>query len=125
MRFYWLVLGILAVWRITHLLEAEDGPWDMLARFRLWVGNGSWGRLFDCFYCLSIWIALPFALSLGETLKEKMLLWPAISGGAALLQRATGRIPPPAHYWEDDDDLLRRQEGGGGDGDSGTVGGAG
>ena len=56
--FYWLTLGILAVWRVTHLLQAEDGPWDMVVRFRLWLADGFWGRLLDCFYCLSIWVAL-------------------------------------------------------------------
>ena len=38
MRFYWLVLGALAVWRITHLLAAEDGPWDLVLRLRKAAG---------------------------------------------------------------------------------------
>jgi hypothetical protein len=102
MHFYWLALGILGVWRITHLLQAEDGPWDLVARFRLWLGHGFWGRLLDCFYCLSIWIALPIAAGVGESAGERLLLWPALSGGAALLERATQRIPPPARFYEDD-----------------------
>ncbi len=43
MRFYVVVLGMLAVWRITHLLNAEDGPWKLLVRFRRALGNGFWG----------------------------------------------------------------------------------
>ena len=31
MDLYWLVLGALAVWRLTHLLQAEDGPADLLS----------------------------------------------------------------------------------------------
>ena len=42
MRFYWLALGILAVWRVTHLLHAEDGPWDVLYRLRRRLGDGFW-----------------------------------------------------------------------------------
>ena len=59
MKFYWLVVGMLAVWRVTHLLQAEDGPWDVVVRLRQAVGNGFWGKLLDCFHCLSVWIAAP------------------------------------------------------------------
>ena len=39
MRFYDLILGILGVWRITHLLQAEDGPWDLVVQLRRALGN--------------------------------------------------------------------------------------
>ena len=80
MRFYWLLLGILGVWRIVHLLHAEDGPWNLLAKLRRLAGEGIWGSLLDCFYCLSLWVAAPFAYFLGEGWKERLLLWPALSG---------------------------------------------
>jgi hypothetical protein len=71
MRFYRLLLGILSVWRITHLLQAEDGPWDVVVRLRQRVGQGFWGKLLDCFYCLSVWIADPFAIFLEQRLGER------------------------------------------------------
>ena len=111
MRFYWFVLGALSVWRITHLLQAEDGPWDIVVRLRRSVGDGFLGRLLDCFYCLSLWIALPFACGLGETWKERGLLWLAFSAAASLLERATA--PATAPYLEDEEEhhvLLRRTE---------------
>jgi hypothetical protein len=110
MQFYSLILGILAVWRITHLLQAEDGPGDLFVRLRRAVGNGFWGRLLDCFYCLSLWIAAPFAALLGSETTEKLLLWPALSGAAILLERITA--PKAAPYWkeEDPDVLLHEQE---------------
>lgn len=103
MRFYWLTLAILSVWRITHLLHAEDGPWNLLVRFRRSLGNGLLGHMLDCFYCLSVWIAVPFAWIIGQSWKERLLLWPALSGAAALLQRASTReeATPPAPYFED------------------------
>jgi hypothetical protein len=103
MRFYWLILGVLAVWRITHLLQAEDGPWDLLVRFRRWFGDGALGALLDCFYCLSLWISIPFAWWVGESWKERLLLWPALSGAAILLEKISSRtesIAPPAFYEE-------------------------
>ncbi len=113
MRFYWLILGILGVWRVTHLLNAEDGPWNLLVKFRQSLGSGLLGELFDCFYCLSLWIALPFAWVIGQSWKERLLLWPAISGAAILLQRSRAKLEsaPPAIYLEDKEpsDVLRQE----------------
>ncbi len=116
MVFYWLVLGILGVWRITHLFYAEDGPWDIFVRLRKLAGSGFWGKLLDCFYCLSLWIAVPFALVLGDGWMERIFLWPAFSAGAILLERAISRLQgtTPAPFVEDTEEqnaLLRRQEG--------------
>lgn len=96
---YWFVLGALGVWRITHLFNAEDGPSEVLVRLRRLVGSGFWGKLLDCFYCLSLWVAAPFASVLGNGWRERLLLWPALSGAAILLERAQG--PPAPHYLEE------------------------
>src|SRR3989442_6631016 len=114
MRYYWLILSILCVWRVTHLLQAEDGPWDIMVRFRRRAGSGSFGNLLDCFYCLSVWIAAPFAL-FGESWKERLLLWPALSAGAILLERVTSPEvwTRPAVYTEDPEenhDVMLRKE---------------
>ena len=94
---YRLLLGILSVWRITHLLQAEDGPWDLVVSLRRAAGAGFFGKLMDCFYCLSMWIAAPLAAVLGQTWMEKLLLWPALSGAAILLERVTA---PPTYFHE-------------------------
>jgi len=39
------------------------------------------GRLWTAFYCLSLWIAVPFVIPIGEGSKERILLWPALSAG--------------------------------------------
>lgn len=100
LRSYLLVVAILGVWRITHLLQAEDGPWDFVVRLRAYAGSGGWGTLLDCFYCLSLWIALPFAWLCGEGWIERLLLWPALSAGAILLERVNSglfsRLCPPS-----------------------------
>ena len=110
MRFYWLLLAVLGVWRITHLLAEEDGPWDLVVRLRRRLGEGFWGRLMDCFYCLSVWIAVPFACLLGATWGERLFHWPAISAGAILLERWTRRpeltVPDYTEEEEDADAVL-------------------
>lgn len=111
MQFYWLTLGILAVWRVTHFLNAEDGPADIGVRLRRLAGSSWLGRMLDCFYCLSFWVAAPIALWIGQGLKERALLCFAMSAGAILLERLTTRHEPfpPAPYFEGDDDGLLRE----------------
>ena len=103
MQSYWLAAGVVCCWRITHLLQAEDGPWDLVVRLRRRAGSGFWGKLLDCFYCLSLWVALPIAVWLGDSWAHRLVLWPAVSGGAILLERATARRSeePPAVYYEE------------------------
>ncbi len=111
MRFYVLTLGILAVWRITHLFAAEDGPGEVLARLRRLAGDGFWGRLLDCFYCLSLWAAAPVAWQLAGAVPGDggggwgfaVLLWLSLSAGAILIERLTlalagGAVPMPADH---------------------------
>lgn len=103
MSFYFLALGILGVWRITHLLNQEAGPAELLTRLRKWVGARFFGQLLDCFYCLSLWVALPFAALIGRTWLERFLLWPALSGAAILLEKMSAKRPPSiAGYYEEE-----------------------
>lgn len=80
-------LGTLAVWRLTHLFQAEDGPFDLFFRLRIWLGDGFFGKLMDCFYCLSMWVAAPVAWFLGRDWPERFLLWLALSAAAILIER--------------------------------------
>lgn len=114
MLFYWLLLGILCVWRVTHLLHAEDGPWRLVVRLRQCAGDGFWGELLDCFYCLSLWIAAPLAIVLGSTVRQRALLWPALSAAAILLERFTvaNERAVPAIFFENQENqnVLRSNE---------------
>ena len=115
MRTYGLVIGVLAVWRLTHLINSEDGPWDILYLFRKKVGSGFWDSLIDCFYCLSLWISIPFAYLIGESWRERLILWPALSAGAILLERSTaGRVKEELHVYREDSEIengmLRQEE---------------
>ena len=111
-----LVVAVLATWRVTHLLQAEDGPFDIIVRIRRAAGDGFWGSLLDCFQCLSLWVAAPFAMLAGPTWIERGMLWFALSGGACLLERIHPSAPA-AFYVEDKeqgDGLLRQETSDGG-----------
>jgi hypothetical protein len=100
-----LAIGILGVWRVTHLLHAENGPWNVLERVRQRFSAGFWHTLTECFYCLSLWIAAPIAWAVSGGAREWLLIWPALSAGAILLERFSARHTPvaPAVYFEDEE----------------------
>jgi uncharacterized protein DUF1360 len=106
------ILAALAVWRVTHLLASEDGPGDLVFRLRAKLGSGFFGRLMDCFYCLSLWIAAPFALLVTRQVMSYLLVWLALSGAACLLERVTSE--PSVHNSHTEGDnahaLLRPEE---------------
>lgn len=86
------ILAVLATWRVTHLLATEDGPADLIVKFRALLGQSLAGKLMDCFHCLSLWIAAPAALFVTRRWIDWVLVWLALSGAACLLERL-GREP--------------------------------
>jgi len=86
---WWIrfVLVVLATWRVTHLLAREDGPADIIVRFRAVLGQSIVGKLMDCFNCLSLWVAALAALFVSRRPVEWLFCWLALSGGACLLER--------------------------------------
>ena len=103
MDWFYFITSVLAVWRLTHLLAKEDGPFDVIFLLRQKANNTFFAKLLDCFYCLSIWVALPFGIGLGWSWLEKIVLWFALSGAACLLERATTKNNGPniSKYHED------------------------
>lgn len=81
------VLSALAVWRLTHLLAAEDGPWNIIVSIRRNLGNSIWGTLMDCFNCLSVWISIPFAFYVLDGWLSRTIGCFALSGFASLANR--------------------------------------
>jgi hypothetical protein len=104
---YRFLIATLFTWRLTHLLYAEDGPWDLGLRLRQAAWDKGVGHLLDCFYCLSLWIGLPAALLARSDTVSFLLVWPAVSGAAILLERSTTGEQyrsnvPKAEFKEDD-----------------------
>lgn len=81
-----LLVAVLATWRGARFITREDGPFDLIVRLRRHAGSGSFGQLMDCPYCLSLWLAMPWAPFLADSAVAGVLSWLAISGGAAFLE---------------------------------------
>jgi len=108
-----LILALLATWRVTHLPASEDGPADLIVRFRARLGHGLAGKLMDCFNCLSLWIAAAAALFVSRKPLEWLFTWLALSGGTCLLERMGQEpvvIQPMSQQAEGDTkDVLRSE----------------
>ena len=100
------ILSVLAVWRVTHLLHVEDGPFDIFHRLRVTAGSGLFGKLLDCFYCLSLWVAAPLALLQAASWLERGVLWLALSATAILLQRFADAVAPDRAVYVEAPDLT-------------------
>lgn len=85
------IIVVIVVWRITHLINSEDGPFDLIIKIRKFVGNSFFGKLMDCFYCLSIWIGLLCACYVSKSWQEIILLTFFYSGAAILLEKLTNK----------------------------------
>jgi hypothetical protein len=85
----YLILPIV-VWRLTHLISMEDGPFDLIIRLRKLLGQSFFGKLMDCFYCLSIWIGLAGAFVVTTDWKV-ILLCLFYSGSGLLLEKITNK----------------------------------
>ncbi|WP_150452610.1 DUF1360 domain-containing protein [Arenibacter lacus] len=83
------ILCTLAVWRIGHLLSQEDGPFELVIKFRKRLGQSFLGALLDCFHCVTLWIAIPFTLLLADTWLHGIIIWLALSGAASILFKLT------------------------------------
>jgi hypothetical protein len=61
----------------------------------------------DCFYCVSVWIAAPFAVVVSRRPREAPLIWLALSGAACLLEQASKEREHPSEEKGGEDGLLR------------------
>jgi len=87
-------LSALPVRRVTHFFAEGDGPWGVIAKLRARPGIRMPGRLMDCFYCLSLWIALPLAVFTSSGWLGIAVHWLALSGAASLLERSASGTNP-------------------------------
>lgn len=79
-------LTIFAVWRITSLLYAEQGPFGIFAIFRKFARRFT--RLFQCFWCVSIWVAIPFAVYAGwNDVPHILIYWLGYSGASIIIHQ--------------------------------------
>ncbi len=88
----YVLLAILAVYRVAYLITSEDGPYELATRFRALLGQRNWvGRGFHCVLCVSFWLALIPTLYLERLwalpAADVFLLWLGIAGGVVFVTK--------------------------------------
>lgn len=83
------IVGAAATWRLSSLLTREEGPFGLFSRLRgAGAGRGP-RRPLHCFYCASMWVAIPITGFVAPWSVASVVIWIALSGAACLLDRAT------------------------------------
>jgi len=97
-----LLVLVLATWRISSLFVNEDGPFGMFAKWRNLFGvrydeqsqpygTSVLGELFSCIFCFSIWVGLILMIAYSYYPNQTILacLPFALSAGAIMVNKWT------------------------------------
>lgn len=77
-----LLILMLATWRLAHMLVLEDGPFQVIQRFRAMT---TLGGLLECIFCMSVWVALGLTVAVQGRLNLVDVL--AVSAGSLVIDR--------------------------------------
>lgn len=79
--------ALLGVYRLSHMIAMEDGPFDVFANLRDRAGQATWiGRGLHCPLCISFWLSLPMAWVIAVP-PSLTLTWLGLAGGCLVLHR--------------------------------------
>lgn len=102
MSFTTFIVASLATYRLTLLISSEGGPYNILERFRYFIGvrfdayskpygTNTWARGVLCPYCLSVWIAAVITGVLYLAPQFEPVVWVfALSGVVVALKKWMG-----------------------------------
>lgn len=87
----WLVISVLAVWRLTSLICFDSGPFDLMSKVRLVLYRLKLGKLIECFHCTALWISALVTVVVYEVSIATVFLAIAAAGGASIIERSLSR----------------------------------
>ena len=87
-----LILLSLAAYRLTRLVVSDTVWAGRRTKMLRWFAARNWGKaveLFNCPFCMSVWIAggLVLVTDLTVGVQNPGLMWPAVAGGALVAWR--------------------------------------
>lgn len=106
------IIVALATWRITSLIVREDGPYDIFAKFRKWIGvyydelNIPQGKNviakgITCVWCASVWFSFAvsfFAFDYGANIRlftDFMFHWFGLSAAVIVIDEVLEYLGRP------------------------------
>jgi hypothetical protein len=96
----WLLIALLATWRLSVMLTREEGPFKIMVVARsILYKTKQLSALADCIFCASVWIGLGCTVLVLIPYIRWWLVPFALSGGAILVDglfrnRTEGNQPP-------------------------------
>lgn len=93
-----LLIGPIVIWRMTHMMQEENGPFAVFARIRAFLASHTSGKAggidegYNCFKCLSVWLSIVYALPLSDSLGQWVAITLFLSGVAIFLNLAYNKI---------------------------------
>jgi hypothetical protein len=88
----WLLLTVLAVWRVTALIAYESGPFGFFVKFRRGLVKVGLARLVGCFYCLSVWTSCGAVLVFSLSPATPIVIL-GVAGAVAIIERLLTNSP--------------------------------
>ena len=87
----WLIISVLAVWRLTSLICFDSGPFDVMSKIRLVFCRIGLGKLIECFHCAAVWISVVVTVLVYEVSIATVVLAVAVAGGSSIIERSLSR----------------------------------
>jgi hypothetical protein len=88
----WLLLTVLAVWRLTALLAYEAGPFGIFVSLRRGLVRIGFGNLVACFHCLSLWMSCGAVLIFPLSATTPIVIL-GVAGAVAIIERLLSGPP--------------------------------
>lgn len=85
--FFWLVVCVLASWRLAAMLCYDAGPFNVITKVRAALVALGLGRLVACFHCTAIWSSFLVSSAVYGLGLTPLLLALAIAGAASVIER--------------------------------------
>ena len=88
----WLLLTVMAVWRVTAMLMYEVGPYGIFVSLRRGLVKVGLGRMVGCFYCLSLWTSCGAMLIFSLSATTPLVIL-GVAGAVAIIERLLTGAP--------------------------------
>ena len=82
-----VVLSMMAGWRLTRLLCYDEGPFLLMTIIRRVLYRLRLGAVVDCFHCAAVWIAVGLAVVVFEPDRRSVLIVVGLAGAISLIER--------------------------------------
>lgn len=86
-QWLWLMISVLAVWRLTSFICFDAGPFAIMTKIRILLYKLKLEKLIDCFHCTAVWVSIAVTICVYSFSLAILFLIFAIAGGASIIEK--------------------------------------